>query len=238
MTEFEELYLKVREKEKRLYTDAEVSELPFIDFRHPHYYEWRIRHDSLKRLLIYLKQKKHPLEILDLGCGNGWMANRLSGIAGSAIVGIDINGFEIEQAKRVFRKTPRLSFFSGNIFDPLIFDEKKFDVIILGASIQYFPDIPLLINHLSGLLRENGEIHIIDSHFYSEKQITRAREATRHHYRLLKTEKMAEYYHHHLWSALTPFNVIVRNRSIIDRVFLKAFKVARNYFPWLVIKNH
>jgi ubiquinone/menaquinone biosynthesis C-methylase UbiE len=235
MSEFEELYLKVREKEQRLYTDVEVSELPLISSAHPHYYEWRIRQSSFRQLLKYLQSKNKPLQILDLGCGNGWMTNKLSSIPGSTVVGIDINGFELEQAKRVFYKSSRVSFQPGNILNGILFNEQKFDVIVMAASVQYFSDIQSLLEHLKTLLKENGEIHILDSHFYSEKNIDAARQATRDHYKAMGCEQMSEYYHHHLWSQLSSFNYVLKNRSLIKKITLKLFKVKQNYFPWIII---
>jgi ubiquinone/menaquinone biosynthesis C-methylase UbiE len=235
MAEFEELYLKVREKERRLYTDAEVSELPLISSSHPHYYEWLIRQSSFRQLLKYLQRKNKPLQILDLGCGNGWMTNKLISIPGSTVVGMDINGFEIEQAKRIFNKTSRVSFQSGNILNGVLFNEQKFDVIVMAASVQYFAEMKLLINRLKSLLNKDGEIHIVDSHFYSEKNIKAAKNSTRLYYQKMDCEQMAEYYHHHLWSQLSSFNYVLKNRSLIKKITLKLFNVKQNYFPWIII---
>jgi ubiquinone/menaquinone biosynthesis C-methylase UbiE len=236
MTEFEELYLRVREKEKRLYTDAEVMQLPAIASSHPHYREWVIRHASYKALENYLWNKNSPLKILDIGCGNGWLTSRLSAINNSPVTGIDINRFEIEQAKRVFGGKERLNFHSGNIFNDELFHEKQFNVIVMAASIQYFNDIQKLFAHLLTLLRNDGEIHIIDSPFYEEKKIRKAHLATHDYYRHMSCEKMAEHYHHHLWSALDSFNYTVLNRSLADNTF-RFFNRTRNYFPWVRIKK-
>src|SRR4051812_13830112 len=87
---FTDLYLAVREKEGRVYSDEEVRNLPNSS-RHSD--EWKIRKETAKKLRAYLKGKN----ILEVGCGNGWLANYLNA------TGIDINEFEVNQALRVFR---------------------------------------------------------------------------------------------------------------------------------------
>ena len=54
---FEELYFKVREKEKRIYSDEAVKLLPLVDVNHPHSKEWMIRKSSFEKLSDYLKKK-------------------------------------------------------------------------------------------------------------------------------------------------------------------------------------
>jgi 2-polyprenyl-3-methyl-5-hydroxy-6-metoxy-1,4-benzoquinol methylase len=90
-TSFEPVYISVREKEGRTYTDAELLRLPDIEKDHPHYIEWQLREESYGRLKKYLAKKISPMKILEVGCGNGWLSQRLSSLHAAAITGIDIN---------------------------------------------------------------------------------------------------------------------------------------------------
>ena len=237
MSGFEELYLEVRKKEKRVYSDSEVLQLPDISPTHPHYKEWLIRKASFKQLKSYLEKKGKPLHILDIGCGNGWMTNKLSGINQSAVVGVETNALEAEQARRVFAGNRRLTFFSGDIFQNELLKEKLFDVIILAASIQYFKDVESSLKYLLRLLNEDGEIHILDSHFYTERAQRKAKVVTENYYREIGFEEMEKHYHHHLWSTLEGLNYEVKNRSFKDKVLLKMSSVRASYFPWIIIKK-
>ena len=76
--EFETIYLKVREKEKRIYSDEELIKLPFASKTNPHKKEWDLRAKSFLRFKDYLVSKKEKINILDLGCGNGWFSGQLS----------------------------------------------------------------------------------------------------------------------------------------------------------------
>ena len=71
--DFETLYLQLREKEGRVYPDEHVALLPDVSTTHPHYKEWLVRQESSQKLLRWLKKKKKPLDILEIGCGNGWL---------------------------------------------------------------------------------------------------------------------------------------------------------------------
>ena len=134
---FEEQYIMVRQKENRLYTDEQVRWLPEIEPSHPHYKEWQIRRNSCKNLVQHLSSKKKELNILEVGCGNGWLCSQLSRIPGSNVAGIDINKTELGQAKRVFENIENLEFFNCEIMDELIRNE-KFDAIDICSLNSIF----------------------------------------------------------------------------------------------------
>ena len=100
--DFEDLYIAVRQQEKRIYTDEQLQLLPDID--HLYYDELKIRKRSSERLIAYLEKKHKYLRILEVGCGNGWLSAKLSNIPNTKVTGLDINQLEIEQANRVFKK--------------------------------------------------------------------------------------------------------------------------------------
>src|SRR5258706_245630 len=111
--------------------------LPDIDKTHQYYKEWQIRKASSQKLTAHLKRKKRPLDILEIGCGNGWLSNQLASIPESKVIGTDINFIEVQQAARIFYYKPNLHFIYGHA-DSGIFEDKQFDIIIYAASIQYF----------------------------------------------------------------------------------------------------
>ena len=108
--DFETLYIRLRRQERRIYSDEELIDLPNIQTTHPHYKEWQLRKHSSEKLFSYLKRKNKSLDILEIGCGNGWLSHRLSIIPGGKVIGTDINFTEIQQAARVFQHIPNLHF--------------------------------------------------------------------------------------------------------------------------------
>jgi ubiquinone/menaquinone biosynthesis C-methylase UbiE len=210
---FESLYMSLRQKEGRVYSDNEVARLPNIAPDHLLYKEWEIRKRSANRLKTHLGRKNKALQVLEIACGNGWLSAQLAELPDSTITGIDINTREIEQAMRVFHKIKNLKFIHGDI-QILESTVNMYDAIILAASIQYFPSVPRLIHALLPLLQIGGEIHILDSPFYEHDQIGDAKTRSNEYYRNAGFPEMSQYYFHH-------------NR----------LPSHRNPFPWYCIKK-
>ena len=228
---FEEKYISLRKKENRLYTDEQLKWLPEIEVSHPNYKEWEIRKISCNKLIQHLSNKRTELNILDVGCGNGWLCHHLSKIPGSNVAGIDINKTELNQAKRVFDHIENLEFFYGGIDNERIRNE-KFDAIIFAASIQYFPSLDNIIPAALQLLHPEGEIHILDSHFYKPSEVEIARQRSFDYYYSLQLAEMTKYYFHHCVNELNPYNhKIFYNPGVLLNRFMKN----KNPFPWICI---
>lgn len=231
--EFEELYIRLRQKEGRIYLDEEVATLPFIQATHAHYKEWVIRKHSCKALVSYIKHRGTIENILDVGCGNGWMAARLAMAADAEVTGLDINGKELEQARRVFKKTMGLQFLYGNLETETLAD-KKFDMIIFAASIQYFSSLKKIINAALEHLTLFGEIHILDSPFYRQQEIEAARQRTRDYYSAAGFAQMAAHYHHHSLEELGEFQYKILHHP---HSWKNKLSIKQNPFYWICIKN-
>lgn len=231
-SDFETLYIRLREQEGRIYSDEELVHLPEIPAAHSHYEEWRIRKDSSQKLITHLKKKNKPLEILEIGCGNGWLSRKLSTIPGSKVIGADINFTEIQQAARVFQNVPNLHFMYAHI-EPGVFKEKKFDSIVFAASIQYFSSLGDTIKKTLRLLRPGGEIHILDTHFYTPADISEAKHRSVLYYESAGFPEMAAYYFHHSFDELQDFNYSILYDP--KRLFNK-FIPNKNPFYWICIK--
>jgi len=231
--DFGQDYLAVREKEGRLYADEDVLYLPGISADHPHYDEWQLRKESCDRLRHYLKKKRRALTILEVGCGNGWLAHRMAGIHGCKVTGIDTGSTELEQARRVFNHIPDLQFIHGSI-DATEIGDREFDLIVFAASLQYFPSVKEAINIALQKLKPNGEIHILDTPLYSPGEIERAQYNTRQYYTDLGFPGMAACYFHHRIAELAsfPHQVLYRPSFFRHHIFQD-----KNPFPWVCIKN-
>ena len=228
---FESLYIEVRCREQRIYTNGQLLQLPDIEPGHVHYAEWNIRKRSVRRLLAYLSKKQKPLNILEIGCGNGWLAAKLAGMTNADVTGLDINNIEINQAKAVFKRE-NLRFIN-NSFNPGDFKHTKFDVVIFAASIQYFANLQSIIWEVQSCLAGDGEIHILDTNFYSAEGAGMAAKRTLTYYANMGYPKMADYYFHHQLADLEGFNyrVLANPNSIFNRL------IKSNPFYWLCIKK-
>lgn len=230
---FEDLYTRLRQKEGRMYSDEEVATLPYIHNSHPHYKEWVIRKRSCKALVSYINHKGTFSSILDVGCGNGWMAARLATDTNAEVTGLDINLKELEQARRVFKKTMGLGFTYGDLESDVLAD-KKFDIIIFAASIQYFSSLKKLIDSALEHLTLFGEIHILDSPFYKQQEIEAARQRTKEYYNSTGFAEMSAYYYHHSLEELGDFQYKILHHP---HSWKNKLSIKQNPFYWTCIKN-
>ena len=100
---------------------------------------------------------------LDLGCGNGMIAEYLSNRTGAHITGIDYIAHAIDCARaRTVAKSGRLEFMVGDI-NRLELPPGGFDLIILIDTIYFSDDYAKTIRELKTALRPGGKLAI----FYS-----------------------------------------------------------------------
>ena len=230
-SDFEDLYLAVRKLERRVYTDDQLRMLPDIDPLHVHAAEWTLRKRSSERLTNYLRRKNRSLRILEVGCGNGWLSAKMADIPGADVIGLDINQAEVSQANKVFVKD-NLEFVY-DVFNEDTFPDFKFDVIVFAASLQYFPSVKSVMDLALSLLDENGEVHIMDTHFYKSEEIERANMRSRNYYNALGFPQMGEYYFHHAIEELSDMRYhILLNPNSIMRLLDK-----RGPFHWITINQ-
>ena len=110
MTEhFNEIYIALKLKEGTIFNDKELAALPDVPAFHPYSWEWSIRRHSCYKLFRYIKRHSNLCNILEVGCGNGWLSANMSKAAGVTVTGIDINLVELQQARKVFRKIRNLN---------------------------------------------------------------------------------------------------------------------------------
>ena len=230
---FERRYIELRSREQRIYSDEELLQLPAIHKEHPHYTEWQVRKRSADKLLERLLQKQKPLQILEVGCGNGWLSKQLVAIHGSKVIGSDVNFTELQQAARVFSHIPNLHFIYGDIRSGL-FEEMEFDCIVFAACIQYFPSLPGIVSQALSLLKPGGEMHILDSPFYKPAEIPAARQRTENYYEEAGLPEMATHYFHHTRDELAGIeHELLYDPSALQHFFSKT----KNPFPWICIKR-
>ena len=233
----EDIYLQVRKQEGRLYTDSILKRLPLINKDHPLFEEWCVRKRSANKIAKYISNKKYN-NLLEIGCGNGWLCNYISERCGCFAIGIDLNKFELEQAARVFGKSEKVKFIYGNIYEN-IFPPALFEIIIFAASIQYFKNLNLIITSVLPLLKPKGEIHIIDTYFYDKAEIENAKNRSDNYYKNLGFPLMSKNYYHHSWDELSYLEydeINFSNNNFIK--VLKKLKISSNAkFPWIIFRS-
>jgi ubiquinone/menaquinone biosynthesis C-methylase UbiE len=231
---FESIYLAVRENEKRVYLDEEVKLLPNPSSSNPHIEEWKLRRPTLKRFTNYIQRYNDKINLLDIGCGNGWFSANVASNSSIGIYALDVNKIELEQAARVFN-FQNLYFIYGNIFDN-IFEEHSFDIITMNSSVQYFNILEKLIERLFFFLKDEGEIHFLDSPIYNQSELVGAKERTVRYYISEGFPEMAKRYHHHTFEILKDFNYkILYDPKSVQNNLKKVLGFKDSPFPWIKI---
>jgi len=233
---FESIYIAVREHEKRVYSDKEVKLLPNASSGNPHKEEWKLRKRPLQRFSKYIQNFNDKINLLDIGCGNGWFSANIANTRSIDIYSLDVNKIELEQAARVFN-FDNLYFICGNIFDN-IFEEHSFDIITLNSTIQYFDNFSALIKRLFYFLTDEGEIHFLDSPVYYQDELAGARERTARYYNSNGFPEMAKHYYHYTFDELKDFNYkILYDPKAVQNNLKKIFGFKDSPFPWISIKK-
>ena len=223
--DFEQAYIDVRSKENRVHDDVFVKNLPNVPKTHPHYKEWEKRKWTLSKFLKYLKQDS-PKSILEIGCGNGWLSQQIAPHSKS-VFGLDVGQLELEQAARcsVHENVHYLCCSDWNLLP-----ETQFDRIVFAGSFQYFEITPHFWKQLYRLLKVDGEIHILDTQFYSKVDTEGAKKRSEDYFSKIGNANASDYYYHQDWDAL-PENFVTKYiPSQLNKVFRN-----RSPFPWVCV---
>ena len=227
-------YVRARHREGRLLPDALVAQLPIVPRDHPLLREWRARQDSCARLVRYLRIHPRLHTVLDAGCGNGWLAARMAALSDIAVVGVDVSVVELDQARRVFREVPNLTFLDQDLLSAPL-PGKGADIVVLASVIQYLPYPARLVSALLDASRVTTEVHVLDSPIYESTEIPGARARTERHYTGIGVPEMAAAYNHHDWRAFDglSMDVLYRPSGAWRRLDRHVLRRARSPFPWL-----
>lgn len=96
--------------------------------------------------------------LLDVGCGPGTNAPVFASLA--HYVGVDINPDYIQTAKRRHRGR----FVVGDVSDPAVLPEERFDVVFANSLMHHLPDevTRRLLQRMAQLVTPEGGVHILD----------------------------------------------------------------------------
>ncbi|MGZ5190064.1 MAG: hypothetical protein ACXWCZ_03535, partial [Flavisolibacter sp.] len=111
---------------------------------------------------------------------------------------------------------------------------EKFDIIVFAASVQYFQSFRGLMNLTLDLLHEDGEIHILDTHFYTPDNVSAAKERSEIYFKQMGFENMSKLYFHHTLEELESFNyeLLYDSNAVLNKLLKK-----KNPFNWICIKS-
>lgn len=167
-------YSGIRRAEGRGSSDPEYYRaLPYRDITGKNSAQWAIRARSYRRFEAHLlagieRELGRPLDILDLGAGNGWMSNRLT-LRKHRLVALDIF-IDQSDGLRAVRYYPLPFPCVEAEFDQLPFADASFDLAIYNSSIHYSTDYRRTLTEARRCLRRPGRFVILDSPVYKRPE--------------------------------------------------------------------
>jgi SAM-dependent methyltransferase len=121
------------------------------------HWDFLSRLDNLGGLLTVFGycQYLSPDTILDVGCGEGLLANKLKVLPYRQFVGVDISSAAIANAQRLLGDA-RTAFVAADAHD--FVPETAFDVIIFNQCLYYMSDPVGMIRRYAKFLKPSGRI--------------------------------------------------------------------------------
>ncbi len=104
-----------------------------------------------------LKQIKSGTRVLDVGCGDGFLIEKLAKVA-DTVIGIEPHEESAQIAKQRLKEQKNTVIFNGD-FDSFS-DQKPFDTVIFVASVHHMP-LEQSLMKAKRLLKSNGKLLIV-----------------------------------------------------------------------------
>jgi SAM-dependent methyltransferase len=135
--------------------------LPLVEANDSHADIWRVRAASFRALLNYLKPGQR---VLDMGAGNGWLANRLAQ-AGHSVAALDLSDDAFDGLRAAKHYLTTFELYQAT-FDALPFADSQFDVLVYNASLHYSTNLSRTLSEGLDVLVSDGTVIVMDSPMY------------------------------------------------------------------------
>lgn len=134
-------------------------------------YRWNVLESVLKKIVA--ESRSHKLNILDFGCGRGWLSQKLTAFGN--VTGVDLSPDSVKRAAGFF---PDVTFKVINAAEPVgsQLPAGSFDIIVSSEVIEHVLNQEEYINNIYALLKPGGYLVMttpnaswFNYHFYKER---------------------------------------------------------------------
>ena len=183
---FAEDYAAHRQAEGRGYAGEALLALPYARSG-PLARQWAVRARSFEAFMArvigpHAASLGRPLDVLDLGAGNGWLSYRLA-LAGHEATALDVRGDRIDG---LGASQPLLDRAGGRMrialagFEDIPAASESFDVAVFNAALHYATDLAAVLAEAARVVRPGGRLAILDSPAYRREADGLAMVAEKH----------------------------------------------------------
>jgi SAM-dependent methyltransferase len=170
-SDFYSEYACHRAQEGRGYSGNDLLSLPYLK-NGPLAQQWRVRARTYEafvaEVITPMGLASRPLDILDLGAGNGWLSYRLARL-GHRATALDIRDDDVDglgAAGEFLMREPGIFTCIVAQFENIPVPGESFDIAVFNASIHYARDLTQVIAEAQRVVRPGGVLAIMDSPFY------------------------------------------------------------------------
>jgi SAM-dependent methyltransferase len=167
-------YARYRAEEGRGYATTQLLQLPYLKDG-PHVSQWAIRARTfdafMAKVLRPAAARQHrPLDVLDLGAGNGWLSYRVA-LEGHRAFALDIRNDSVDGlgASAPFRRAAPSMECLVAPFDTIPLSRASVDMAVFNASLHYATDLRAVLREAVRITRPGGQIAILDTPFYARE---------------------------------------------------------------------
>jgi SAM-dependent methyltransferase len=156
--------------------DSELLALPYQRIG-PWARHWAVRARTYRRFLARVvapraREVGHPLSVLDLGAGNGWLCYRLAR-DGHHPAALDWRRDTVDGLGAAAGYGPHLPALFPRIaasFEAIPLADRRFDIVVFNAAIHYAVDLARTMAEAARVCAGGGRIVILDSPCYAREE--------------------------------------------------------------------
>jgi SAM-dependent methyltransferase len=115
---------------------------------------WDGAEASYRRQILDIVADAGPEALLDLGCHDGAWTMELAEAAGPRLK--RVSGVEIVDEARALARSRGIEAVTGDLNEPLPFEDESFDVVHANQVIEHVRDLDLSVAEIRRVLRPNG----------------------------------------------------------------------------------
>ena len=122
-------------------------------------------HWPITKPVLDLMQIERDENILDVGCGSGWLSRVLAkGVPEGRVVGMDISDEMIRRARQASADSGNLVFVVGEV-DEIPWEGNFFSKVVSVESSYYWPDPAKGVREIYRVLAEKGSAWILINYY-------------------------------------------------------------------------